>query len=617
MRHIILLVVCFLISSNAFSATHYASSSGSASWANSTSRSTPCSAVTAFSNAGSSDADTVYFLDGTYNLTSQTTTIQIDNNYAVTFTSESQDNTAVIMNLANAGNGNVTGQFQILGDDVEISYITFNYYYTGINIADGGSGDNAHIHHNKFVGTDGVTSDNGGAIVIVGLCGTYGNNVIIENNEIDSDGSPPSTNAAALYLSQLSPGVIVRNNDVYGGSRGIYFKHPANDNGSANTQVYNNYFHGDRGINGLPSGVTISNNIINVSLVENALKLGEDGGGGCGGTSVGGYYITVEHNTMFGADSGSFHTYGGQTLVDVDITNNLMRDTPGYADGVGSTFVRDYNLYPSGYSSGESNSISGTPTFEGGATPTTIAGFALTAESVGYQAGSDGEDMGADVSVVGSSITAPEGDTTDPTATITSPTSNATYATSSSTINIGGTAYDETALSSVSWACPTCTPTSDTATGTTTWSETGIGLSTGENVITVTATDSSSNTGQDVLTVTYTPTGDSTPPTVTAFDIPATGSSLTVSVNTFTATDDTAVTDYLLTESATTPSTSDPDWQSSAQANYTFSSYGSKTLYAWAMDAANNISSSLSDSITLTERTFKKVGAVSIGGTIQ
>jgi len=110
---------------------------------------------------------------------------------------------------------------------------------------------------------------------------------------------------------------------------------------------------------------------------------------------------------------------------------------------------------------------------------------------------------------------------------------------------------------------------------------------------------------------------DTTDPTVTAFDIPATGSSLTVSVNTFTATDNVAVTDYLLNESATTPSTSDPDWQSSAQTSYTFSSYGSKTLYAWAMDAANNISSSLSDSITLTERTFKKVGAVSIGGTIQ
>jgi len=111
--------------------------------------------------------------------------------------------------------------------------------------------------------------------------------------------------------------------------------------------------------------------------------------------------------------------------------------------------------------------------------------------------------------------------------------------------------------------------------------------------------------------------GDTTDPTVTAFDIPATGSSLTVSVNTFTASDNVAVTDYLLTESATTPSTSDPDWQSSAQTSYTFSSYGSKTLYAWAMDAANNISSSLSDSITLTNPAVRKVGAVSIGGTIQ
>jgi hypothetical protein len=99
-----------------------------------------------------------------------------------------------------------------------------------------------------------------------------------------------------------------------------------------------------------------------------------------------------------------------------------------------------------------------------------------------------------------------ESDTEDPVCTITSPTSSATYDNgASSTINIGGTASDNVLVSSVAWACPTCTPTSDSATGTTTWSETGIGLSSGENVITVTATDSSANTGQDIITVTYTP----------------------------------------------------------------------------------------------------------------
>lgn len=93
---------------------------------------------------------------------------------------------------------------------------------------------------------------------------------------------------------------------------------------------------------------------------------------------------------------------------------------------------------------------------------------------------------------------------------------------------------------------------------------------------------------------------DTTDPTVTGFTIPSTSDSLTVSVSTFTASDNVGVTGYLLTESATTPSPSNPGWQGTAQTSYTFASEGSKTLYAWAIDAAGNISSSLNDSVTIT-----------------
>ncbi len=93
---------------------------------------------------------------------------------------------------------------------------------------------------------------------------------------------------------------------------------------------------------------------------------------------------------------------------------------------------------------------------------------------------------------------------------------------------------------------------------------------------------------------------DTTAPTVTAFTIPSTSSSLTVSITTFTATDNVGVTDYLLTETASTPSGSDSGWSSTAQTSYIFSSEGAKTLYAWAKDAAGNISSSLSASVTIT-----------------
>jgi hypothetical protein len=45
---------------------------------------------------------------------------------------------------------------------------------------------------------------------------------------------------------------------------------------------------------------------------------------------------------------------------------------------------------------------------------------------------------------------------------------------------------------------------SGTASGTTSWSISSIGLSTGENIVTVTATDGAGNTGAGTIKVTYT-----------------------------------------------------------------------------------------------------------------
>lgn len=93
---------------------------------------------------------------------------------------------------------------------------------------------------------------------------------------------------------------------------------------------------------------------------------------------------------------------------------------------------------------------------------------------------------------------------------------------------------------------------------------------------------------------------DVTAPSVTEFVIPATASSLTVAVTTFTANDAVGVTGYMLTETSAAPSSGAAGWTSSAPTSYTFSSAGNKTLYAWAKDEAGNVSTSLSDNVTIT-----------------
>jgi outer membrane protein OmpA-like peptidoglycan-associated protein len=99
------------------------------------------------------------------------------------------------------------------------------------------------------------------------------------------------------------------------------------------------------------------------------------------------------------------------------------------------------------------------------------------------------------------------------------------------------------------------------------------------------------------------PRADTTPPTVTSFSIPARSSSLTVPITSFSATDNpggTGVAGYRVTESVFTPSPSDSNWRTFAPSNYTFATEGTKTLYAWAKDAAGNVSTSLSANVTLT-----------------
>ena len=84
-------------------------------------------------------------------------------------------------------------------------------------------------------------------------------------------------------------------------------------------------------------------------------------------------------------------------------------------------------------------------------------------------------------------------------------------------------------------------------------------------------------------------------PVVTSFAIPATATSPTITVTTFTATDNTGVTGYLITESASVPAAGANGWMVGKPDSYTFTTVPdlvatTRTLYAWARDAAGNVS---------------------------
>ena len=110
---------------------------------------------------------------------------------------------------------------------------------------------------------------------------------------------------------------------------------------------------------------------------------------------------------------------------------------------------------------------------------------------------------------------------------------------------------------------------------------------------------------------------DTAAPVVSAFTLPATATSLSIPVSSFSATDNVAVTGYLISTSATAPAASAAGWSATAPASVTAAAAGSSTFFAWAKDAAGNVSLAKSAAVvvTLPDTTLPVVSAFTLQAT--
>ena len=76
--------------------------------------------------------------------------------------------------------------------------------------------------------------------------------------------------------------------------------------------------------------------------------------------------------------------------------------------------------------------------------------------------------------------------------------------------------------------------------------------------------------------------------------------SLSVPVSSLTATDNVGVTGYLVNTSATKPLASVAGWSATAPTSVTAPAAGTVTFYAWAKDAAGNVSAARSAAVVIT-----------------
>src|SRR5438876_8933498 len=188
----------------------------------------------------------------------------------------------------------------------------------------------------------------------------------------------------------------------------------------------------------------------------------------------------------------------------------------------------------------------------------------------------------------------PTADTTPPTIAITAPAFPTPRSSDSSPLTLGGTASDNVGVTQVTWA--NSRGGSGTASGTTSWTASGIALQLGTNVLTVTAQDAAGNTATASLAVTGV---DAMQPTV-SMTAPAAGGTVagTITVSA-SATDNVGVVGVqfkLDGANLGAELTSAPyaiSWATTAASN------GTHSLTAVARDAAGNTATTAAVSVTV------------------
>jgi hypothetical protein len=219
----------------------------------------------------------------------------------------------------------------------------------------------------------------------------YSSYALIQYNDLEGFGG--NICGGVIYLSTGNVGSKILNNEIHNLGVGLYCKHVNGDTSlSSGAEWAYNYIHhigatNDGGFLGIPAYINIHDNLV---VNAKATDFGINGGGPNGTNCL------INHNTFFGGKFTAMNESGG--MINYTIRNNIIKDRDMYG-GSGNSW--DYNMWTAASAIGAHDLGNTSPTFVGGANPSTITGFALAAGSRGKGAASDGTDMGADVSRIG------------------------------------------------------------------------------------------------------------------------------------------------------------------------------------------------------------------------
>jgi len=229
-----------------------------------------------------------------------------------------------------------------------------------------------------------------GRVEVVGGHAGGSNGITIQNSEFhggNSDGIQNSSNGTRILNNEFHDiDQIDGPSGVHADSIQLY--------GSSNTVIRGNYVHdvsiGIMAADGADRE-TIENNVFKVTGSPYALNILSDRGS------------VIRHNTVWSGGTCAWgiacgvlylgNKSGDPVSTGTNITDNILTDVCVCSGSAPQNQTEDYNLVAQGGSG--AHDIHGSPTYAGSASPNMLAGFALTAMSLGYAAADDGSDMGA------------------------------------------------------------------------------------------------------------------------------------------------------------------------------------------------------------------------------
>ena len=263
--------------------------------------------------------------------------------------------------------------------------------------------------HNTFENLK-VTANRGGDnVAAIHLWGSNAEHTTIRGCTLRGPGQAVHANTGTIYVKGVNF-LTILNNTLSDAPIGIYYKHrnDATAASQADIEIAYNYIinTGRASLEYNGSFSRIHDNILGVGAT--AMHFGDANG------AAGADYNLVEHNTFLGGSirynsavdsSDPFPGVVGnvavnniilqpvESLLYTSATNTNVFGKNQYSS---NSLIRSYN----GIIKPSSDSIIGAPTFMGGGSPTSVAGYQLASGSVGQNAATDGKDMGADVSEI-------------------------------------------------------------------------------------------------------------------------------------------------------------------------------------------------------------------------